>query len=301
MKNILITGGSGLIGSYLSGMLKDRGYRVVLLGRNRNLKSEFPVFSWDPATGSIDREAIADADVIIHLAGSSIGKGRWTDRKKREIRDSRVNAGMLIYETLQKNRNNLEAYISASATGYYGTVTSDQIFSENDPPADDYLGEICKQWEQVADNFTNSGIRTVKIRTGIVLSDQGSALQKMAIPVKLGIGAAIGNGKQYMPWIHIKDLCRIYLQAIEDPGMTGAYNAVAPDYKTNKEFTRLVGMVVNRPVWLPGIPGFVMRLIFGEKSRILLHGSRISSDRIKNTGFQFLYPDLEGALNNLVR
>jgi uncharacterized protein (TIGR01777 family) len=189
---------------------------------------------------------------------------------------------------------------SASAIGYYGTTASDKIFCETDPPANDFPGETCRLREQAADNFEKMGIRTVKIRTGIVLSKQGGVLTKMTIPTKFGIGSAIGSGRQYMPWIHIDDLCRIYVKAIEDTQMDGAYNAVAPDQPTNNDFIRTLAHVLKKPFWAPAIPSLAMKIMFGRMSSLLLEGSRVSSDKIIASGYNFLFPSLESALTDLL-
>jgi len=300
MATILITGGTGLIGRYLSKKLKDKGYSVAILGRASNLNADIPTYTWDIEKNEIEQKAIESADYIIHLAGANIGDKRWTAKRKKLILESRVNTGRLIFDKIKTNKNRLKAFISASAIGYYGTITSDKIFSETDPPSGDFLGETCQQWEQLADNFEKLGIRTVKIRTGVVLTNQGGALAKIRMPIKMGIGSAIGNGRQYMPWIHIDDLCDIYIKAIEETEMKGAYNAIAPAHQTNRDFTKTLARILNKPFWFPNIPGIVMKIILGEMSAILLKGSRVSSEKIIHAGYQFKFPDLESALVDLL-
>jgi uncharacterized protein (TIGR01777 family) len=299
MNKVLITGGTGLVGRKLSVLLKQRGYEVAIMSRTPKKAGDIPVYIWDPDKDSIDREAIHTTHCIIHLAGTNIGEKRWTTARKREIMDSRISSGRLILRNIDQGTIQLSTFITASATGYYGAVTSDRIFSENDPPSGDFLGQTCRDWEQVADEFTAMGIRTVKIRTGMVLSGQGGALSRLELPVKLGIGSAIGNGKQYMPWIHIDDLCRIYVTAMEDARMHGAYNAVAPEHVTNKEFISKLAWVLKKPLWFPDIPAALVRLLFGELSDVLLHGSRISSGKITSAGYKFLHPELDGALKQI--
>lgn len=300
MATVLLTGGSGLIGRHLCRCLKEKGYEVTVLSRSRKNSSAISTYIWDIEKMEIEGEAIDNADYIIHLAGENIGEKRWTARRKQQIINSRIKTGQLLFEKVREQHKNLKAFISASAVGYYGAITSKSIFSENDPPADDFLGETCKKWEQTADRFQESGIRTVKIRTGIVLTKQGGVLSRLLTPVIMGIGSAIGNGKQYMPWIHIEDLCGIYIKAIEDVLMEGAYNAVAPDQKTNEEFTLTIARVCKKPFWFPHIPGFIIRLLLGEMSKMLLKGSRISSDKIQRSGYKFMFPDLESALTDLI-
>lgn len=300
MATVLITGGTGLIGEPLCNRLLERGYKVAILSRSRSKDSRIPVYIWDINKSEIDSEAIAAADYIIHLAGISVGAKRWTKKRKKQIIDSRIKSGQLIFDEIRKQNKNLKAFISSSAVGYYGAITSKKIFSEADPPGDDFLGQTCKKWEHVADKFMDVGIRTVKVRTGIVLSEQEGTLSKMAMPIKIGFGSPIGSGKQYIPWIHIDDLCDIYIKAIEDSQMVGAYNAVAPEHVTNEEFTKTIAAILKRALWFPNVPAFVMKLLFGKMSEILLQGSRVSSEKIKDAGYNFLYQSLEMALKHVM-
>ncbi|MBZ4675230.1 MAG: hypothetical protein JG772_919, partial [Dysgonamonadaceae bacterium] len=219
MQTILITGGTGVIGRELSAKLRNKGYRVAILSRTTKKNADIPHYYWDIPQKMIEKEAIETADYIIHLAGANIGDKRWSKQRRKLIIDSRVESANLLFDKISEARKKPKAFISASAIGYYGTTTSDKIFCETDSPANDFPGETCRLWEQAADNFEKMGIRTVKIRTGIVLSKQGGVLTKMLTPTKFGIGSAIGSGRQYMPWIHIDDLCRIYVKAIEDTQM----------------------------------------------------------------------------------
>ena len=301
MATVLITGGTGLVGRHLCKRLKEKGYDVVILSRTKKQEVEIPTYTWDLDKKEIQKEAIDTADYIIHLASANIGDKRWTVKRKQVIIDSRVKTGQLIFSKIKERNKNLKAFISASAIGFYGTITSDKIFTETDSPANDFLGDTCRQWEQMTDRFKDLGIRTVKIRTGVVLTKQSGALSKMTTPVKMGIGSAIGSGGQYLSWIHIDDLCDIYIKAIEDTQMVGAYNAVAPDHKTNKEFTRTLVRVLKKPFWFPNVPAITMKLMFGEMSEILLKGSRVSADKIRTTGYNFLFSDLENALTDLLK
>jgi uncharacterized protein (TIGR01777 family) len=299
MENVIITGGTGLIGRHLCKKLKEKGYNVALLSRKSIPESDIPVYYWNPQKNEIDQEAIKSADYIIHLAGAGIGDKRWTKKRRQLITDSRIKTGELLYNKVHETGIKLKAYISASGIGYYGAITSDKIFTETDQPSKDFLGEICRQWEQGADRFEESGIRTVKIRTGIVLTKKGGALARMITPVRMGIGSALGKGKQYQPWIHIDDICNIYIKAIEDKSLKGAYNAVAPEYVTNREFMRTLAKVLEKPFFFPAVPSFAMKILFGKMSGILLNGSRVSADKIILAGYNFVFPDLENALKNL--
>ena len=301
MATVLITGGTGLIGRHLCRQLQERGYGVAILSRTINSRSAIQKYYWNWGKMEIDNEAISKADYIIHLAGENIGEKRWTTERKQLILDSRIKTTEFLFRKIKEQNKNLRAFITASAVGYYGAITSDKIFTETDIASDDFLGDICKKWEYAADMFKESGIRTVKVRTGIVLTAKEGTLAKLSLPVKMGFASAIGNGKQYLPWIHVDDLCGIYIKAIEDNLMEGAYNAVAPDHKTGKEFTRLIAHIIKMPFWFFNIPAFLIKLVFGKRSVILLTGSRISSRKIMMAGYNFRFPDLETALINLLQ
>lgn len=303
-ETVIITGGTGLIGSRLCQLLHENGYKTVVLTRKKTqdlVANESSLVSfWNPEKGIIDESLIGMADYIIHLAGANIGESRWSSERKQLIQNSRTEPAKFIFETIKKRGNKIKAFITSSAIGYYGSITSEKIFNETDQPALDFLGETCKKWEEAADEFENSGIRTVKIRTGLVLSKNQGALSKMKIPAKFGISASFGNGKQYLPWIHIDDLCSIYLQAIQNTNMKGPYNAVAPEHVTNNEFNEsLIGFYRKNHI-KASIPAQILRIFLGEMSDILLEGSRISSDKISSTGYKFRYPELNSALKNLI-
>ena len=299
MSRVLITGGSGLIGQSLGRSLQQSGHEVSILSRKISPGSSIPSHYWDVEGQQISKELVNSCEYIVHLAGTNIGQRRWTPARKRVIMDSRIKSAKLIFDKLDPKNNRLKAFITSSAIGYYGARTSDRIFTETDPPADDFLGQTCRDWEQAADRFSASGIRTVKIRTGIVLSKQGGALSRLQLPVKWGLGAPLGHGNQYMPWIHMEDLCAIYAFALENESMHGAYNAVAPEHITNRELTGRLAQQLKKPLWLPNIPAFAMKLVFGEMAAMLLKGSRISSEKIRSAGFKFQFPDIDSAFQEL--
>jgi uncharacterized protein len=301
MANILVTGGTGLIGRHLCEKLQKNGYSVSILSRSKKIKSRFSTYYWDLEQDIIDQKAIESVDYIIHLAGANIGDKIWTKNRKKIIRDSRQKPAQLILSKLNESNKSIKAFISASAIGYYGAQTSEKIFSEVNAPSSDFLGSTCKQWENAAKPFKGNGIRTVLIRTGVVLTSLEGALAKMKRPVDLGIGSALGDGNQFIPWIHIDDLCNIYIKAIEDIEIMGPYNAVAPNHYTNNEFTHTLARVLKKPYWFPNVPAFVLKIIFGEMSKILLEGSRVSSDKIIAAGFKFSFPKLEDALHDLLK
>jgi uncharacterized protein (TIGR01777 family) len=298
--SVLITGGSGLIGKYLTSLLLAKGYSVSHLSRNENHPEGVKVFRWDPEKMMVDSKAFEGTDFIIHLAGANIGEKRWTRKRKNEILTSRVISTRLIHKSIAEGGIRLKAFISASATGFYGAVTSSKIFAEDDPPGTDFLGSVCKKCEEAADLFSSSGIRTVKIRTGVVLEKNDSALSKLMVPAKFGFLIQTGTGLQYMPWIHIKDLCNIYLKAIEDSAMTGAFNAAAPQNVTHTEFMQTLARVMKVRIIAVPVPGFVIRAVFGEMSDVILKGSRVSSEKILNSGYAFCYNMLDAALSDIV-
>jgi hypothetical protein len=299
-QKVLITGGSGLIGRYLTSILLGEGYDVAHLSRKQDQFGRVRVFRWDPVKGIIDPVVFDGVDYIVHLAGANIGEKRWSNKRKMEIENSRVDSAKLLFKVISENNIPIRAFISASAVGYYGSVTSDNIFTENDPPANDFLGAVCRKWEETADSFSAAGARVVKIRTGVVMEKSDSALSKMMMPARFGLLVQTGNGRQYMPWIHITDLCSIYLKAITDDKMFGAYNAVSPQHVTHKVFVKTLAQVMGKAVFPVPVPGFILKAALGEMSDVVLKGSRVSAEKIIFSGQKFLYPELVGALKEVL-
>ena len=295
MKKVLITGGNGLIGKRLSFLLASRGYEVRILSRSNSLKNNYKTFLWNVSEKYINDSAFEGLNHIIHLAGAGIADKRWSEKRKKEIIASRVASTNLLYNTVKRLKTPLNSFISASATGYYGAVTSETIFEEKDKPAKDFLGKVCSLWEDSIFQFNEIKIRTVALRTGIVLSKDGGALKKMKTPVI----TALGNGKQYMPWIHIDDLCELYIKAIEDEQFKGAFNAVSSEHISNLSFSKKISKIFNHPFLAIGAPSFILQIVFGEMSTIILNGSRISANKIQQAGFKFKFENLEKALKNL--
>ena len=295
MEKVLITGGSGLIGRRLSFLLKSRGYEVRILSRSNNPKNNYKTFVWNVSEQYINDSAFEGLTHIIHLAGAGIADKRWSEKRKKEIIASRVASTNLLYNTVKRLKTPLDSFISASATGYYGAITSETIFEEKDKPAKDFLGKVCSLWEDSIFQFNEIKIRTVALRTGIVLSKDGGALKKMKTPVI----TSLGNGKQYMPWIHIDDLCELYIKAIEDQEFKGAFNAVSSEHISNLSFSKKISKIFNHPFLAIGAPSFILQIVFGEMSTIILNGSRISANKIKQAGFKFKFENLEKALKNL--
>jgi uncharacterized protein (TIGR01777 family) len=296
---VLITGASGMIAQKLSKKIENE-YTVRFLTRKKRHENEF---EWDIKNGTMDKSALENVSHIIHLAGANISEKRWTKERKRELISSRVDSARLLLKTVKKKKIQLKSFISASGINYYGTVTTEKVYTEKDPPGNDFLSEVVVLWERSADDFKEQNLaeRVVKIRTAVVLSKDDGALKKMVPTIKYGIGSALGNGKQYMPWIHIDDICSIYLTALKNSDMDGAYNAVSPQHTTNENLTEKIAEVLKKPLFMPNVPAFVLKLMFGELADALLEGSRASSQKIQDTGFQFKFPDLKGALENLLK
>jgi uncharacterized protein (TIGR01777 family) len=298
-KNILLTGGTGFIGKHLTDVLIENGFTISILSRSsRENTASITYYKWNLKDNFIEKDAILNADYIIHLAGEGIVEKRWTEKRKKAILESRIKPIELIFSALKENNKTLDAFISASAVGIYGAITSPEICTENTPPANDFLGTTCQQWENAADQITSLGIRTVKIRTGIVLGKDEGFLKKIAPGFKAGFGAILGSGKQYLPWIHVEDLCQIYLKAIIDIKMQGAYNATITDNTTNATLSRILANLYGYSIWIPNIPEFLIKLALGEMSIAVLEGQRISSEKIQKAGFEFQHTDIEATLSN---
>jgi len=299
-KRILITGASGLVGARLTELLLLQGHDVVHVGRSQQ-KGRIPSYAWNVEKRTLDRRAIDSVHAIIHLAGAGIADKRWTRARKKEILDSRVQSISLLYDVLKKGNHHVETFVSASAIGYYGSGDENELFTESSPPGADFLAQVTNQWEAASEKMNSLDIRVVKLRIGIVLSEKGGALKSMATPIKLGLGAALGTGKQYVSCIHIDDLCVSFMKAVEDKSMLGVYNAVAIEPVTNLELTRAIAKTLNRPLWLPAVPSFILKIMLGEMAAMVLTGSKVSSERIRKAGLKFKFTDLESALKNLFR
>jgi uncharacterized protein (TIGR01777 family) len=297
-RKVLITGGTGLIGTRLADMLIDAGYEVAILSRHPS-QSRYRSFRWDPSAGTIDEAAVPYADYIINLAGSSVSDGKWTNERKHDILTSRLQGTSLIARELAKPNQHVRTFLSASAIGIYGD-SGNQLVTEDTAPAsaDDFLVDVSQQWEKAGQQVQQLGIRTVLLRIGIVLSPEGGALVPLARTVKMMAGAPLGSGKQFMSWIHLDDLCRLFIQALEEPQWQGTYNAVAPNPVTNKAFTQTLAEVMHRPLVLPKVPAFGLKLMMGEMSEIVLGSQRVSAEKVLKQGFRFEYPELKGALES---
>lgn len=289
-----------MIGTRLTELLKHAGHSVSHLSRsirNHGVKT----FLWDIERKTIDGSALATADAVIHLAGENVGEKRWTKKRKEDILQSRLESTGLLFDELKKGNHNVKAFVSASAVGFYGPGDSEHYFTENDKQGEGFQADVVGKWERAVDKIATLGIRVVKVRGGVVLSEKGGALKEMMLPVKLYVGSPLGTGDQMMSWIHIDDLCRIFIKAVDDEHMQGVYNAVAPNPVSNRDLTKAMAKVLNKPLWLPRVPGLIIKVLFGEMSEVVLEGSVISSKKIQTAGFDFNFLDVEDALKDLLR
>lgn len=306
-QTILLTGGTGMIGSALAKLLVQKGYRVIILSRKIpkiQQQQGIRYALWDVDQQQADVQAIREADHIIHLAGAGVVDKKWSTAYKKEIIDSRVNSSKLLIDTLSTHANVVKSVISASAIGWYGAdhenTDSGMGFNETDPVDNSFLGQTCRLWEESIEPVTALGKRLTKFRIGIVLSNDGGALPEFKKPVRFGIAAILGNGKQVVSWIHIQDLCRMFIHALENESIHDVYNAVAPTPVTNKTLTLGVAAGLRGKFFIPvHVPAFVLKLMLGNRSIEVLKSATVSCKKIRETDFVFLYPSIEAALQNL--
>ena len=296
--NILISGSHGLVGKALISELTKEGQQIVSLVRHKtDSNSEI---EWHPNQDSIDYERLSGFDVVVHLAGESIASGRWTDEKKRKIRDSRINGTTLLSDALARCFKPPHTFISASAIGYYGN-RGDELLSETSAPGNDFLAEVCVAWERATASAEAKGIRTIHSRFGIILDLDGGALAKMLTPFRMGVGGRIGDGKQWMSWIALADVVNGLKLLIDNSSISGAVNFVAPNAVTNSEFTSTLGDALSRPTLFP-IPSFAARLAFGEMAdALLLSSARVQPQRLQESGYQFKFERLQTALETILK
>ena len=299
---VLITGATGLIGSRLAKACQANGYIVNYLTTSKEkVESKHGIkgYYWNPEKGELDDEALSDVSVIFHLAGASISK-RWTKSYRKTIIDSRIHTANLLFRALQKKTHTVEHFISASGVGIYPASYTNLYTEESDKLNSAFLGEVVRSWEQAANQFESLGLAVTKVRTGLVLAADGGALPEIARPIKMSVGAPLGSGRQWQSWIHIEDMIRLYLFILEE-NLEGTFNAVAPNPVTNARLTKSIAKVLQKPLWLPNIPSFVLRLILGDMARLILEGQLVSSEKIEKHGFSFHYTQLENALQDLLK
>ncbi|WP_339867490.1 TIGR01777 family oxidoreductase [uncultured Algoriphagus sp.] len=293
MQNILISGGSGLIGHKITQLLELKGYSVAWLSRSQQKHKSFV---WDVEKQTIDPEAMDWADAVIHLAGAGVAEKRWTDERKKIILDSRIQSTRLLFDAIEKATEKPNTFISASAVGYYGFDTGTSLMDETNESGSDFLAQVVVSWENEVKKMEELHLRTVMLRIGIVLDANGGALGEMMKPP---IAAPLGKGDQWMSWIAIEDLARMFVFALEKTTLQGVFNAVAPNPATNQELTKAAAKEKGKPYVGIGVPGFVLKLVLGEMAAMVLGGNRVSSQKIQKAGFEYECPELTGALKHI--
>ena len=291
MEKILITGGTGLVGENLTRLLDKSGFEIAILSRSPKQKNEY---KWDVSNDYVDEKALEGVSYIIHLAGAGIADKRWTSERKKVIIDSRVDTANLLFTKIKENNISLKRFISASGSNYYGAKTTEKIYKETDSAGDDFLGEVCKKWEKAALQFKDLDIPVTILRTGIVLSEKGGALEKMKTPIV----SPLGSGNQYLSWIHIDDLCNCYLESVKG-NLDGIFNAVSTEPHTSKTFSKALAKAIRRPYLPLAVPSFLLKLFFGELSIILLEGSRLSNKKLLEKDIKLKFRSLKKAFENL--
>ena len=298
-KSVLITGGSGLLGTALTDLLLQAGLSVSHLSRDPSW-GKIKCFRWSVQEKYIDPKALQGVDAIIHLAGAGVAEKRWTIKRKKEIIESRTKSSNFLFEVLRDTPNHVQTVLSASAIGYYGLTTLDDWCHEERKPGSDFLAGVCDAWESSIKPIEELSKRLVIFRIGVVLSNRGGALTKMAKPIKWGVGIPLGSGRQWISWIHVDDLCQMFLLALENEAMKGSYNAVAPNPVTNHKLNEAIAKILRRPLWVVNIPDFVLKTILGEMYQIVVSGSKVSCDKIKSAGFGFAFSEHDLAIKNLL-
>lgn len=299
---VMITGATGFIGRQLIKALNERGHEIVILTRNPDsARFRIPVHcetvTWDPSRGSLPSSVLKEVDAVINLAGENIADGRWSAKRKRELIQSRVHSVRRLIDAMTYMDLKPQSFISASAIGFYGD-RGEEFLDEKDTRGHGFLSDVCHSWEDEILKARDLGIRTVAYRIGMVLGHDGGALDKILPPFKLGVGGKLGNGSQWMSWIHINDLVDMLIHAVENSSFEGIYNAVSPNPVRNIEFTKILGNVLRRPTMFP-VPKFVLKCALGELSELLLGGQRVKSEKIADTGFEFKYPSIQEALQEI--
>ncbi|MDF0692738.1 TIGR01777 family oxidoreductase [Aquirufa ecclesiirivi] len=292
---ILITGGTGFIGKALQKQLRSSGHEVVILSRSGG------DFHWDPAKGEMDIRALEGLDAIIHLAGAGIAEKRWTESRKEELIQSRVQSSQTLYQALKQHPHQVHTLISASGIGYYGADTGERLCEESTEPGQDFIASCTQAWEGSLKGIEGLGIRVVKFRIGLVMGNGGGIFPVLQKPIRWFVGANIGTGKQWQSWIHLKDLIGMFQWALQEKSMKGVYNAVAPEPLRQSELNQQLARAMHRPLFLPAVPAFALRLVLGEMAVLVTGGNLVSSDRIqKEAGFSFRFVRFSEALKDLI-
>jgi len=309
MAVVLISGGTGLIGAKLTSHLLECGYEVIILSRNKKesvANARVTYSFWDIHKNIIDTALVQKADYVIHLAGAGVMDKKWTAEYKREIMDSRTRSSALLIKTLREHPHHVRSFVSASAIGWYGPDANPLVrkdgFIESDLPDKSFLGETCVYWESSVDAVIQLGVRLVKLRSGIVLSNDGGAFKEFKMPLNFGVAAILGDGKQIVSWIHIDDICRLFIEAMENKDVSGAYNAVAPLPVSNKKMILTMAEKFRNRFYIPiHVPIFLLKLLKGQRSVEILKSATVCDKKIKAAGFTFLYPTIEAAMSELAK
>lgn len=302
MEKILITGASGLIGQELSKLLINKGFEVVVLSRREREHDQYQIYEWNLQKEYINEEVFEHKiDYIIHLAGAGIADKRWTTKRKKEIIDSRVDGVALLSKYLKKHGQQPKAFISAAAVGIYGDSGVEEVDESTaiDQSSDAFLVQSCILWEEAAQAFEQMGVRTAILRVGIVLSTSGGALAKMLPTYRLSVGGYFGDGQQYYPWVHIEEICDMFIFLLQNKEATGVYNGVAPNAVPNKVLAKTIADARDQKALLMPIPAMVMRLAMGEMADMVLHGANVQPNRLQADGYEFKHPELDAALKDL--
>ncbi|WMX14093.1 MULTISPECIES: TIGR01777 family oxidoreductase [unclassified Aureispira] len=300
MKTILITGGTGLLGMRISFLLTEQGMHVRHLSRTENLKATYPAYKWDLDAQTIDPKALENVDGIIHLAGAGIADARWTKSRKKEILKSRIDSSRLLTKALSERKDQPEVFVACSAVGYYGN-RKEEVLDENASSGTGFMSEVCVKWEQSVEGIRAMGIRTPIIRVGIVLSTQGGALPKLNMTYPFRIGSYFGNGQQYYPWIHLDDICQIFIKALQKETMTGIYNGTAPIPTTNKNLAQALAKAHDQKTLLVPAPPCAIKMLLGEMSAVVLNSTRAIPQALQKMQHDFQFPDLVPALEDLFK
>ncbi len=308
MATVLITGGTGLVGKRLTQLLLQRGYEVIVLTRSAGKHPKQPGLhyaAWNVEEGTFDKLAVSQVDYIVHLAGANVAEKRWTDKRKQEIRKSRTESSSLLVHTLQTTTNKVQAVVSASAVGWYGADNAQSLqhgFTEEAPAATDFLGNVCEQWEAGIQPVTTLGKRLVILRTGIVLSKHGGVIPAFLTPIKFGLATILGKGSQIISWIHVDDLCNMYIQALENGHLQGVYNAVAPNPASTETLTKAIARTVKGKAFISmHVPAWLLKIVLGEMSVEVLRSIKASSRKIQQSGFTFLHTEVTAAVQDALR
>ena len=298
MKKILIAGGTGFVGKQFIPFLVEKGYSIHVLTRKPSANSieNICFFQWDIERQYINKKAFEGVEILINLTGANIGEKRWTNDRKKEIIDSRIKSISLLYQYISENKFNINTFILSSAVGFYGAVTTEKTFAETSERGNDFLASVCQKWENAALKFNDLGVRTVILRKGVILGKDGGMVKKLSPLAKLGINVSLGSGEQYLPWIDIRDLVKLYNFILSNAQLNGIYNAVATEQMTMNDFSKALLKSFGKKSFLPNAPAFVIRLLFGEMAVMLLEGSKVSNEKLKNTGFYFEFDTIERSL-----